>query len=380
MKQGEIYYDELTGVYNRRFLHYWVDNEIKRAKRFATKFGIIMIDLDNFREVNNNYGHIEGDRVLIEFSNFLKNTVREVDNIVRYGGDEFIILVPNADTQGIRDFAQRILTNLNKTSIDNHKIFCSIGLAVYPDDGANLEALINQADRLMYQAKKDGKNRIGLKAEITRKLELPARLLIGREEELHWCLRELKERSAIFISGEAGVGKTRLALELKNLFPDLVYLRANSYAALTSIPYHPFHNMFKEIIMRDFDLIQRVLKQMPEILRHEIMKLLPVDKTIPAKIEGLDKFRLFDSVNMFFSKLIELSSSKQVVLLFDDLHWADRSSCELLDFVLRSASRNFKVIGTFRTEEMRSAPISEFLGIWARENLYSKLDLLPLNE
>ncbi|MGQ9534529.1 MAG: diguanylate cyclase [bacterium] len=380
MKQGEIYYDALTGVYNRRFLHYWVDNEIKRAKRFATKFGIIMIDLDNFREVNNNYGHIEGDRVLIEFSNFLKNTVREVDNIVRYGGDEFIILVPNADTQGIRDFAQRILTNLNKTSIDNHKIFCSIGLAVYPDDGANLEVLINQADRLMYQAKKDGKNRIGLKTEITRKLELPARLLIGREEELHWCLRELKERSAIFISGEAGVGKTRLALELKNLFPDLVYLRANSYAALTSIPYHPFHNMFKEIIMRDFDLIQRVLKQMPEILRHEIMKLLPVDKTIPAKIEGLDKFRLFDSVNMFFSKLIELSSSKQVVLLFEDLHWADRSSCELLDFVLRSASRNFMVIGTFRTEEMRSAPISEFLGIWARENLYSKLDLLPLNE
>lgn len=380
MKREEIYYDELTGIYNRRFLHYWMDNEIKRANRFATKFGIIMIDLDNFREVNNNYGHLEGDRVLIEFSKFLKNNIREVDNLVRYGGDEFIILVPNTDTSGVLELAQRILSNLNKSSITGYKIFCSIGFAVYPDDGANLESLINQADRLMYQAKKDGKNRIGLKAEIIRKLELPVKVLVGREQELGQCLRQLKEYNTLFISGEAGVGKTRLALEIKNLFPGCVYLRANSYGALTTVPYHPFHNMFKEIVMQDFVLTQRVLKQMPEVLRHEIMKLLPEDKIVPAKIEGLDKFRLFDSVNMFFNILTELSSPGQIVLLMDDLHWTDRSSCELLDFVIRSASTNFKILGTYRTEEIKNASIYEFLGIWARENLYSKLELLPLSE
>lgn len=379
MKREEIYYDELTGIYNRRFLHYWLDNEIKRANRFATKFGIIMIDLDNFREVNNNYGHLEGDRVLIEFSKFLKNAVREVDNLVRYGGDEFIILVPNTDTTGILELAQRLLSNLNKSSIIGYKISCSVGFGVYPDDGTNLETLINHADRLMYQAKKDGKNRIGLKAEITKKLELPLKKLVGREEELGEFQRQLKEHNTLFISGEAGVGKTWFALEAKNLFPDCVYLRANSYAALISVPYHPFHNMFKEIINQDFILIQRVLKQIPDILRRELMKLLPEDKIVPAKIEGLDKFRLFDSVNMFFNILTELSSG-QVILLVDDLHWTDRSSCELLDFVIRSISTNFKILGTYRTEEIRNAPISEFLGIWARENLYSKIELSPLSE
>jgi len=380
MKREEIYYDELTGIYNRRFLYYWVDNEIKRANRFAAKFGIIIIDLDNFREVNNNYGHLEGDRVLIEFGNFLRNIVREVDNLVRYGGDEFIVLVPNTDARGIMELAQRILTNLNQTSIASYKIFCSIGCSIYPDDGTNIETLISQADRLMYQAKKEGKNRIGLKAEITKKLEFPVKVLIGREEELNWCSRQLKGYSTIFISGEAGVGKTRLALEVKNFFPDCIYFRANSYAALVSVPYHPFHNMFKEVVNQDFTFIQRVLGQIPEVFRHEIMKLLPEDKMISSKVEGLDKYRLFDSINLFFNKIIELSSPGLVILLIDDLHWADRSSCELLDFLIRSIHKNLKILGAYRTEEIKNAPIADFLGIWARENLYTKLELSPLNE
>ncbi|MEO0185012.1 MAG: diguanylate cyclase [candidate division WOR-3 bacterium] len=376
----EIYYDELTGIYNRRFLYYWVDNEIKRANRFATKFGLIVIDLDNFRDINNNYGHLEGDRVLIEISNFLKKTVREVDNLVRYGGDEFIVLVPNTDERGILELAQRILTSLRQTFIVDHKILCSIGCAVYPDDGTNIEALINYADTLMYQAKKDGKNRIGQKAEITKKLEFPVKVTVGREEELNWCMRQLKEYHTIFISGVAGVGKTRLALEVKRLFPDCVYFRANSYAALASVPYHPFRNMFKEFVNQDFALIQRVLKQVPEVFRQEIMKLLPEERTVSTKIEELDKYRLFDSINIFFNRLTELLSPRVVILLIDDLHWTDRSSCELLDFLIRSTHNNFAILGTYRTEEIKAAPVADFLGIWARENLYNRLELSPLNE
>ena len=67
----EVYYDELTGCYNRRFLRYWIDNEIKRATRFATKFSVILLDIDDFRTINNNYGHSEGDKVLITFNQIL---------------------------------------------------------------------------------------------------------------------------------------------------------------------------------------------------------------------------------------------------------------------------------------------------------------------
>lgn len=376
----EIYYDELTGIYNRRFLHYWVDNEIKRANRFATKFGLIVLDLDDFRNINNSYGHLEGDKVLIEFSNFLRNTVREVDSIVRYGGDEFIVLVPNTDSRGILEFAQRILTSLNYTEIANHKIYCSIGCAVYPDDGTNLEALISQADRLMYQAKKEGKNRIGLKVEITKKVELPSKVLVGREDELNVCAKQLKEFNTLFIYGEAGVGKTRLALEIKSIFPESIYLRANSYAALATVPYHPFCNMFREIINMDFALLQRVLRQMGDIYRQELMKFLPEDKFAALKVEELDKFRLFDSINIFFNRLLELISPKEVFLLIDDLHWTDPASCELLDFLMRRGPKSLKILGTYRIEEIKNSAVYKYFGIWARENFFTKFELLPLNE
>jgi diguanylate cyclase (GGDEF)-like protein len=375
----EIYYDELTGIYNRRFLYYWVDNEIKRANRFATKFGLIVIDLDDFREINNNYGHLEGDKVLIEFSNFLKGTVREVDSLVRYGGDEFIVLVPNTDARGIMEVAQRILESLNKTEIANHKIHCSIGCALYPDDGMDIETLINQADRLMYQAKKEGKNRIGLKAEIIRKIELPPRIFIGRENEINWCFKQLKEYNAIFICGEAGVGKTRLALEIKNLYPDSRYLRANSYAALNAVPYHPFCNMFREFIHRDFVTVQRVLRQIPEVHRQEIIKLLPEDKVAFTKVEELDKYRLFESMSIFFNRLTEILLPSTVLLLIDDLHWSDYASCELLDFLIRRIPKNLKILCTYRIEEIKNSSLSQFIGIWARENLFSKIELAPLN-
>uniref|UniRef100_A0A7V1EJ60 Methyltransferase domain-containing protein n=1 Tax=candidate division WOR-3 bacterium TaxID=2052148 RepID=A0A7V1EJ60_UNCW3 len=111
----EIYYDELTGIYNRRFLYYWVDNEIKRANRFATKFGIIIIDLDNFREINNNYGHLEGDKVLdvgtgggllaIGFARTIKNCeVVGIDIWMRLGGGTSLkIAKRNAEIEGVAD-------------------------------------------------------------------------------------------------------------------------------------------------------------------------------------------------------------------------------------------------------------------------------------
>jgi two-component system cell cycle response regulator len=104
----EMYFDELTGSYNRRFLYNWIENETKRASRFGTKFALILLDLDDFRDINNNFGHLEGDKVLVGFSAFLKQNIREVDNLVRYGGDEFIILMPNTHEKGTIELSQRI--------------------------------------------------------------------------------------------------------------------------------------------------------------------------------------------------------------------------------------------------------------------------------
>jgi diguanylate cyclase (GGDEF)-like protein len=377
----EIYIDELTGCYNRRFLHYWIENEIKRSNRYATKFTLILLDIDNFRDINNNFGHLEGDRVLIEFTEFLRKNIREVDNLVRYGGDEFIILVPNTNSKGALELAQRLFSNLNDTKILRHIIRCSIGFSVFPDDGTTAETVISQADDLMYQAKKQGKNQIGLRQKIVQKLQIPSPITIGREDEAHWILTQLKEYTTIFIAGEIGVGKTRLVLEIKDRLNTDIILRGNAYAALSSVPYHPFKNMFSELINKNFALVQRVFKQLPEIYQAEVMKLLPTEGILKAvQIEGLDKYRLYNAVAEFISKMSHMASPTTTMLLLDDLHWIDRPSCELLDFLIRSIKNNIKIFGTYRVEEIKTSQLAEFLGIWAREKFYTQMTVSPLNE
>ena len=317
----EIYYDELTGSYNRRFLHYWIENEIKRATRFTAKFAVLMLDIDDFRNINNDFGHLEGDKVLIEFSRLLNVNIREVDSLVRYGGDEYLILMPNTDENGAIELAQRIMDYLNESDISGHKIHCSIGYAIFPEDGNTSEPLINQADNLMYNAKKQGKNRIGSKQQVVKNLQIPSLETIGRDDETEWCLAELKDYDTLFVAGEAGIGKTRLVLEIKERINAPLFLRGNAYAALTAVPYHPFKNMFSEMIKRDFGLVQRVFKQLPAISQAEIMKIFPAESALKVTYaESLDKYRLYNSVSAFLQRICDVYAPEKVVLLLDDLH------------------------------------------------------------
>ena len=271
----EIYRDELTGCYNRRYMHYWIENETKRANRFDTKFTLIVLDIDDFRKVNNKFGHLEGDRVLVMFAEFLRSSVREVDSVLRYGGDEFVILMPNSDARGAMELGHRIITGLNTTEIRSHRIHCSLGLATFPDDATKPDALLGYADDLMYQAKQQGKNRIGVKRAAVRRLRIPSPVTIGRDDETNWCLTQLKDYNAIFIAGEVGIGKTRLVLEIKDRLNTQILSRGNAYEALSSVAYHPFKNMFGELINKDFSLVQSTVKRMDEIYQSELTKLLP---------------------------------------------------------------------------------------------------------
>lgn len=377
----EIYFDELTGCYNRRFLHEWIDTEIKRANRFATKFALILIDLDDFREINNTYGHPEGDRVLNGVVRVLKQNIREVDSLVRYGGDEFIVLVPNTDIQGVMDLAQRILANLNAQKIDDHDVHCSMGFSIFPDDGTTADLLVSKADNLMYQAKKKGKNQIGLRPEITRKLQLPSAATIGREDEINWCLDQLPGQHTLFVAGEAGIGKTRLVLEIKRRQPDgAVLFRGNCYAAMAAVPYHPFKNLFSELLHADRDIVQMTMRELPDAYRTEIDKFLPqASLAHPTDLE-LDKYRLFDAISRFLTIAANRNAPGKTIIFIDDLHWIDQASCELLDFLVRSLKDDSYLLGTYRVEEIRRSPIAELLGVWAREKLYAQILLPALND
>ena len=158
-------YDSLTKLYNRRILEEKLTQDIKRAKRYEHPLSICMLDVDYFKNINDSYGHDVGDRVLKELSALMTSTLREIDYCGRYGGEEFIIVLPEVPISKTKEFAERLRNKIYNKSflLDSEEIFkisVSIGIAEVNEKNASLENLVKSADLAMYQAKKSGRNRV----------------------------------------------------------------------------------------------------------------------------------------------------------------------------------------------------------------------------
>lgn len=162
--------DPLTNLYNQRVFWELIDYESKRAKRHNYSFSLLVIDLDNFKTVNDTYGHDFGDKFLVEVANLLENSVRPSDIVSMYGGDEFVIILPETNGEGAYIVAQRILKNAEKYFIqtpDSKTINprFSIGISTYPEHTDNIKDLFSLADNMMYKAKSSGKYQAKLPTE-----------------------------------------------------------------------------------------------------------------------------------------------------------------------------------------------------------------------
>jgi len=163
--------DVLTGLYNRRYFDKVLPQELERARRLSQSFSILLIDADNFKKVNDTFGHPMGDRVLATIGQTIKKTLRTVDFAFRYGGEEFIVILPEADINSARKAAERIrlrvIANSRKLLRSNmtEPVTVSIGISSYPRDAEDGKALVAVADHLLYQAKGAGKNRILVREE-----------------------------------------------------------------------------------------------------------------------------------------------------------------------------------------------------------------------
>jgi diguanylate cyclase (GGDEF)-like protein len=165
--------DGLTGVWNRRYLQMQFRQLIATATRFARSFGVLMLDLDHFKRVNDTYGHQRGDAVLVEFSKRVTDTLREVDTFVRYGGEEFVCLLPETDVDGALTTAGKILDAVRSEPFQGVGdvplvITVSIGVACYPVHGDSYRRLIDAADSGLYAAKQEGRDRARLAGDATR--------------------------------------------------------------------------------------------------------------------------------------------------------------------------------------------------------------------
>lgn len=156
--------DGLTGLFVRRHFLKCLKEEIERSMRHKLTLALIMIDIDNFKRCNDNYGHLVGDVVLKEIAVIIKGNTREVDLAGRYGGEEFCVALPETDKEGSMQVAERIRNAVENRKIsaygENVHVTISVGLATYPKDEKEMTELIQTADEALYAAKRGGKNKI----------------------------------------------------------------------------------------------------------------------------------------------------------------------------------------------------------------------------
>jgi diguanylate cyclase (GGDEF)-like protein len=162
--------DGLTGVANRRQCEKSLAAEIARAERLGTPFTLVLADLDDFKNVNDAHGHAVGDDVLREFAAVLRATVRDSDLAGRWGGEEFVLLLPGTDVLGGAHLADRVRTALSERSFPGRDgsvldVTCSFGVAQYRT-GDDVRELFAASDRALYRAKQEGKNRVEYDAPV----------------------------------------------------------------------------------------------------------------------------------------------------------------------------------------------------------------------
>jgi diguanylate cyclase (GGDEF)-like protein len=158
-----LFIDDVSGLYNHRYLDIALEREMNRVERYASHLAVLFIDVDSFKQVNDIHGHMVGSRVLAEFGALIKKTVRDVDIVIRYGGDEYTAIL----VETLCDTAELVAERIRKQVEAYHfsgadgqfiRLTCSIGYACCPEDTSSKDILLEMADKAMYAGKTSGKN------------------------------------------------------------------------------------------------------------------------------------------------------------------------------------------------------------------------------
>ncbi len=195
------YHDSLTGLPNRSFFGKLLEDRVRLAGRYGHQFGLLFLDLDGFKQINDTLGHDAGDDLLREVAERLEATLRDSDVVARMGGDEFVVLLPTIESEEqVASVAQKVLDSLAQPFIllgERFTVTASVGVSLFPQDGGDVQALMKNADIAMYEAKEAGKNayrffsqRMGSESRERLDLEVSLRQALERQEfELHYQAR-----------------------------------------------------------------------------------------------------------------------------------------------------------------------------------------------
>ncbi len=158
--------DALTGLHNHRYFQEMFEQELERAKRYEKPLSLVLLDVDDFKKFNDVYGHADGDRILATIGKIITKTLRRVDFAFRYGGEEFVVLLPETRLESALQVAERLRERIETETATvlprkiDRGVTVSVGAVFYPGDGTTREELFDAVDRLLYRAKETGKNRV----------------------------------------------------------------------------------------------------------------------------------------------------------------------------------------------------------------------------
>jgi diguanylate cyclase (GGDEF)-like protein len=170
IKEQEAITDALTGVFNYRFFQAQIEREIVRSDRHSKHFSVAMIDIDNFKQYNDSQGHLNGDEALKLIAKTIIDNIRKSDTLARYGGDEFVMILPELDKQQSKLLAEKLCSVIGKTNVPRKKssrkvnLTVSLGISTFPEDGHIEDVLLKKADEALYQAKDLGRNAVCISA------------------------------------------------------------------------------------------------------------------------------------------------------------------------------------------------------------------------
>ena len=347
-----IFEDELTGIYNRRFLLNYFRHKVVWDSLEGQPLSLLMMDLDQFKEINDTYGHEAGDQVLIWIASLIKEISGDEGLAVRYAGDEFIVLLPNADKGVALETADRLLHRLHREFVrlaemdEELSVTVSIGVACAPDDAYTGKALIQKADTALYYAKKTGRNRLADAGQIaaedvfakTALYQLDKARIAGRKSQLSKvaeALRKFSRRKSQFliVDGASGMGKSEFLQTIRrNLAQSkIMQIAVNGVPQEGFRPYYLTTTILVEIMNQRPDKGAQILDDLSPQEVNSLAHVLP-QLGEPAECSDHEDAKI--QRELIFSTLVHfiphLISFRPLILFVDDMHLSDEATLLLL--------------------------------------------------
>jgi diguanylate cyclase (GGDEF)-like protein len=374
--------DDLTGLLTRRPFVDIANTILGERGPFAT-MSLVVIDVDEFKQVNDRYGHLQGDTVLRVVAGTLRELGASTGLIGRYAGDEFIMLLPYTGPEEAGELADRIRATVRRAAVPLRQqsgsisVTLSIGVAGVRPEHRDFDALFAAADRAMYEAKRRGRDAVVLSTEVEEASHEPTLNLkhfVGRDDEIRRMLRVLEQSlevgpRVVCVVGEAGIGKStlvrRLAGEVRARSGCLVVGQASEADAKP--PFAPWAEAL--------DALDQFAVVPPREWR-ELGRLVPA-LVRPGMDPTGNKYALLEEISAYIRTAASLHP---VVLLLDDMQWADTGTWDALEHVLSQLTHEQIVMCvTLRTEDLRGETL-ERRNRLLRDERFSEIALGRLSE